>query len=445
MREPIGIGVIGTGLIAQTSHIPYILDDAERFELLALSDINESLLAEVADRHRVESRYADYRALLDREDIEAVVICHGGSHHDSVMAALETEKPLDATNLGRWVDSLVPWHPQYARLVRARERYRNFSRFPPVLLPEDVQHVGLKGRGPIIFQLRARLVAEGFLTGKEGGAKNVFDRTLRDAVARFQFTRSLRGHGLLDRATANALNVPPKQLVAAIDGALKAWRTSPTRTEQSYVQVNLPEFMVELYQNRMRTRRHRATIGYAFGSGGGRTKHFHSHIDTITLNPGWTPSDDVVQQRLKPREAKEPGWLERHGFSTITRANGKTGLFQHPGRKNALGRVALRFPNEHNIFLHGTPDPTQFEDNVRASSLGCVRVEGVESLAEELLTAAGALNGTAFDASLAIGRTYDVRLDTPVPVHFTYVLVVVDDDTTVRFLSDVYKVGASKG
>ena len=100
MSRPIGIGVIGAGTIAQISHIPYMLDDEQRFKLLAISDINESLLADVADHYHIDSRYTDYQELLDREDIEAVVICHSGSHHDSVLAALErgkyilVEKPL---------------------------------------------------------------------------------------------------------------------------------------------------------------------------------------------------------------------------------------------------------------------------------------------------------------------------------------------------------------
>jgi len=100
MSKPIRIGVIGAGTIAQISHIPYVLDDAERFELAGIADLNEALLKDVADHHRIEARYSDPQALLDREDIDAVIICHSGSHHDSVLAALErgkdilVEKPL---------------------------------------------------------------------------------------------------------------------------------------------------------------------------------------------------------------------------------------------------------------------------------------------------------------------------------------------------------------
>ena len=122
MSRPIRIGVIGAGTIAQISHIPYILDDEQRFKLLAISDINESLLVDVAGHYHIDSYYADYHALLDREDIEAVVICHSGSHHDSALAALEkgkdilVEKPL-AWNL-REAEEIVARVEQSDRIVQ---------------------------------------------------------------------------------------------------------------------------------------------------------------------------------------------------------------------------------------------------------------------------------------------------------------------------------------
>jgi len=113
MSRPIGIGVIGAGTIAQISHIPYILDDDQRFKLLAVADINASLLADVADRYHIDSRYTDYRALLDREDIEAVIICHSGSHYDSVLAALDKGKDI-------LVEKPLAWNLREAEAIAAR-------------------------------------------------------------------------------------------------------------------------------------------------------------------------------------------------------------------------------------------------------------------------------------------------------------------------------------
>ncbi|MBD3305103.1 hypothetical protein GF339_01995, partial [candidate division KSB3 bacterium] len=110
MAKPLRIGIIGCGAIAQLSHIPYTMDD-EQFALVALADLSAPLLKAVADRYGISEAYTDYHELLARDDIEAVIISHNGSHYATVMAALEAgkhifvEKPL-AWNL-REIEEIV--------------------------------------------------------------------------------------------------------------------------------------------------------------------------------------------------------------------------------------------------------------------------------------------------------------------------------------------------
>lgn len=99
MTPPLRIGLVGCGAIAQIMHIPYLCD-YEQFELVALADNYQPVLDAVADRYQITRRYTNWNDLLANEDIDAVVICHGGSHHDSIIAALQagkhvlTEKPV---------------------------------------------------------------------------------------------------------------------------------------------------------------------------------------------------------------------------------------------------------------------------------------------------------------------------------------------------------------
>jgi predicted dehydrogenase len=119
--NPLRIGVIGCGAIAQLSHIPYIADD-ERFELVALADMNESLLNEVADRYKIAHRYVDYKDVYARDDIDAVIICHSGSHYETILAAIDaekhifTEKPV-AWNL-RQVEEIAETVANYDKIVQ---------------------------------------------------------------------------------------------------------------------------------------------------------------------------------------------------------------------------------------------------------------------------------------------------------------------------------------
>ncbi len=114
-------GVIGCGGIAQMMHLPH-LTEHEQFEVVALADVHAPTLYAVGERYHVDARYTDYHDLLARGDVDAVGIFHGGSHHDTVMDALDAgkhifvEKPL-AWNL-REVEEIVTRATQSDRIVQ---------------------------------------------------------------------------------------------------------------------------------------------------------------------------------------------------------------------------------------------------------------------------------------------------------------------------------------
>ncbi len=100
MAGKLRVGLIGCGAIAQIMHLPYLADYDEKFELVAISDIQQATLDAVGDHYHVTNRYTDWRDLVARNDLDSVVISHNGSHRDSVIASLEAgkhifvEKPL---------------------------------------------------------------------------------------------------------------------------------------------------------------------------------------------------------------------------------------------------------------------------------------------------------------------------------------------------------------
>jgi len=100
MANPLRVGLVGCGAIAQIMHIPHLTEYDEYFKLVAISDVYQPVLDAVGDRYGVMHRYTDWRGLLARHDLDAVVLCHSGSHHDTTIAALDAgkhvfvEKPL---------------------------------------------------------------------------------------------------------------------------------------------------------------------------------------------------------------------------------------------------------------------------------------------------------------------------------------------------------------
>lgn len=73
MANKIKIGMIGAGSWANHVHYPS-LDALEDVEIKAICDLDEDRLKSTADRYEVEGRYKDYRAMLEKESLDAVYV-----------------------------------------------------------------------------------------------------------------------------------------------------------------------------------------------------------------------------------------------------------------------------------------------------------------------------------------------------------------------------------
>jgi predicted dehydrogenase len=98
------VGVVGGGLIAQAVHLPNLARMADRFAVAALADPSRRVREALAARYAPARPYADWRELLEREELDAVVVCSPDhTHAEIVLAALElglhsfVEKPLCIT------------------------------------------------------------------------------------------------------------------------------------------------------------------------------------------------------------------------------------------------------------------------------------------------------------------------------------------------------------
>jgi predicted dehydrogenase len=97
----IGVGFIGAGGIAQGQHMPSYARLSDRVELVAVADVNESNARTAAERFHIPHVYTDYREMLQRDDLQVVVVATPNFlHKDTTIAALEAgkhvhcEKPL---------------------------------------------------------------------------------------------------------------------------------------------------------------------------------------------------------------------------------------------------------------------------------------------------------------------------------------------------------------
>jgi predicted dehydrogenase len=89
--EPIRIGVIGAGQIAQSHFKSY--SEIEGAKVVAVADINETAAKASAEKFTIADVYTDFHKILERDDIQAVDVClHNNLHMPMTVAALQAGK-----------------------------------------------------------------------------------------------------------------------------------------------------------------------------------------------------------------------------------------------------------------------------------------------------------------------------------------------------------------
>ncbi|NJD21421.1 MAG: Gfo/Idh/MocA family oxidoreductase [Melioribacter sp.] len=92
--EKTKVAVIGLGGIAQLVHLP-ILSKLMNVQISAVVDRNKNQLNSVGDIFKIENRYTDHKEMLDKEDIDAVIIATPtNTHLDIALDCLKANKHI---------------------------------------------------------------------------------------------------------------------------------------------------------------------------------------------------------------------------------------------------------------------------------------------------------------------------------------------------------------
>jgi len=92
--SPLRVGVIGCGGIAQMHHLPTLAERPDLFRIGALADVSAPTLEAVAARYGVGTTTRDYRELLDRADLDALLLLASGCHREAALDLVHTDKHL---------------------------------------------------------------------------------------------------------------------------------------------------------------------------------------------------------------------------------------------------------------------------------------------------------------------------------------------------------------
>jgi L,D-transpeptidase YcbB len=216
---------------------------------------------------------------------------------------------------------------------------------------------------------------------------------------------------------------------AAILANMEMWRWEPRDMGERRIEVNIPDFSVKVMEGDAAIHDARVIVGKPETP----TPIFSNVMRYVTLNPSWLVPDSIIKKEF----ASKLGALSRRGYEVKT-VGGRLTVRQLPGDDNALGRIAFMFPNDHAVYLHDTPARELFDEDARAFSHGCIRVEDPLSLAEIVL-GGDSSKWTAERIESAIGgpeRT--VFLPRPLPIHIEYFTEFIDEFGELRERPDIY-------
>ena len=374
--------------------------------------------------------------------------------------------PLDLEAISRAVDAhrfeqafaaARPSALPYERLRAGLASYRHIERqggwpmlplWPESLRPGDLHEDVplLRERLAIMGELEV-MVADLFAGGESRDTDpRRYDDRLVEAVKRFQQRHLLEVDGVVGPRTREALNVPVTTRIDQIRVNLERARWLLHGLPDSFVLVDIAGYQISYFRPDGDVWRSRIVVGRPYR----RTPSLRSRITHLTVNPTWTVPPTILREDVLPKVRRNLGYLWQQDLMVLSPSGrrldprdinwwrpGNVVLRQRAGPQNALGRVVLRFPNDHLVYLHDTPAQGLFAREQRAFSSGCIRVQGVLELAQHLFDDTGTPVHVA--TLVSDGTTRDIHLERPVPVILHYWTVQPSEDGQLVFRPDVYE------
>lgn len=374
---------------------------------------------------------------------------HVDPQEENVDSALA--RGLRVAALDQSLATMRPQDADYAALSRELLRYRELvSRggWPRVPATESVKP-GESIPVAVSEALRARLAAEGIsvpaapqgdtsatLAGAPGGAtqqsaqhaRTTYDRGLAGAVAQFQARYTIVVDSILGGGTLESLNQPAQYRLAQIAANMERYRWLPRTFGSRYIFVNVPAFRLEAYDGGRKALEMRVIVGEEYENR--TTPVFSDSMSYVVFRPYWLVPPSIARNEIFP---KGSAYMAANNMEVYT-AQGERRVRQRPGAKNSLGLIKFMFPNDFNIYLHDTPHGDLFEEDIRAFSHGCIRVEKPEELGSWVL----GWSADSVRSQMENGpNDRSVQLDAKIPVYIAYLTTFVRDGT-LYFGNDLY-------
>jgi murein L,D-transpeptidase YcbB/YkuD len=411
--------------------------------------LSKSVVQYLTDLHngRVDPRTVGFKLTIPKDEHEVAAMVRSG---------------LEQSTMAQLVNDLRPPLALYRRLRTALGRYRELAvkhaAWPALAPPPKAIKPGMRYPDIALVADRLRILGdldEGANTRTDSAT---YDPRLTDAVKQFQARHGLAPDGVIGKSTLMALNVPPAERAGQIALSLERLRWLPDLHGRRFIVVNIPSYHLWAWDSTGTEGVPSIDMGVIVGKRAvdTRTPVFVDDMRYLIFRPYWNVPLSIARNEIVPAAMKDHTYLAREDMEIVKGqsdgspvvesskgnlekvAKGELRVRQRPGERNALGLVKFIFPNDANVYLHGTPAQSLFSRASRDFSHGCVRVEMPVDLAEWVLRDVEGWDRGRILAAMEDSRSSRVNLATPVRVVLFYTTALVQLDGMVEFADDIY-------
>ena len=327
--------------------------------------------------------------------------------------------------------------PQYYKLRTVLQKYRTIEKnggWETIVIPEGFTAIKAGDSTATVAQIRKRLFLTSDIDSDNKSAR--YDEPLQQAVVRYKKRNGFTEDTVILPKHIAEMNVPVSDRIKTIMVNMERcrWIATDISKAKELIVVNIPSYRLTYFKEGKAALVSNVVVGTAMN----KTVIFSGMMSYIVFSPYWNVPTSIKNKELLPAIQKNKNYLANHNMEWH---NGN--IRQKPGPKNSLGLVKFLFPNNNSIYLHDTPSKSLFNEEKRAFSHGCIRVEKPKELANLILENNPNWTPQKIEAAMNGGKEKWCTLKQKIPVYIGYFTSWVDDDGTIHFYKDVYDRDAS--
>lgn len=322
---------------------------------------------------------------------------------------------------------------EYYRLKEVLQKYRKIEKnggWNTIDYKPKLKSLKSGDTSKTITQIRQWLYIAGDISADS--KSKLYDAELKTGILKFKKRFNFIPDSLITPKHITVMNVPIAERIKTIMVNMERcrWISNDISKSPEFIFINIPSYQLMYFKNGKPALLSKVVVGKTMN----KTAVFSADMRYIVFSPYWNVPKSIIRKEILPAIAKHGNYLAKHEMEW----NGDN-LRQRPGPKNSLGLVKFLFPNSNSIYLHDTPSKSLFDEEKRAFSHGCIRIEKPKELANLILKEDKNWTPEKIDAAMNSGVETWYTLKNKIPVYIGYFTAWTDNEGTIHFYEDVYE------